>query len=127
MKKEAITTGTGFGIPETGTAETREYNEFDFARWGLNKSEHPLVSLFYRWNFWDQSCRMCSGKRRIHNPLCLNIQDGTMLEFATRGTNLRIMRLVSTTGASGNVFYGTEGYLELQAWETPGGEWQGFS
>lgn len=26
----------------------------------------------------------------------------------------------------GNVFYGTEGYLELQAWEKSNGEWKAF-
>jgi hypothetical protein len=28
--------------------------------------------------------------------------------------------------AIGNIFYGTEGYLELQSWEKSGGEWQAF-
>jgi hypothetical protein len=47
-----------------------------------------------------------------------------MLEFETRG------RYVNREGVMGigigNIFYGTEGYLELQAWEKTGGEWQAF-
>ena len=47
-----------------------------------------------------------------------------MLEFETRG---RYFNREGDLGiAIGNIFYGTEGYLELQAWEKSGGEWQAF-
>ncbi|HOF22121.1 MAG TPA: Gfo/Idh/MocA family oxidoreductase [Bacteroidales bacterium] len=122
---------------DTGNGDTGNQgpHQFDIARWGLSKYEHP-VSVYSTGGIYgfrkDESApgteirgTMVYGdvetygdsKTSQETP---NIQtasfmynDGTILEFETRG------RYTNREGKSeieiGNIFYGTEGYLEINA------------
>lgn len=111
-------------------------HQFDLARWGLNKSEHP-VSIFSNgglYGFTNESKtpgRMVYGgvetyghdKTSQETPntqsAILKYEDGKMLEFEVRG---RYTYRESSLGIEvGNSFFGSEGYLELN-----GGTWKAF-
>jgi len=84
-------------------------HQFDIARWGLNKNEHPVKihSNGGYFAFGD----VCAQETANTQTATYTYDDGKMLEFEVRG--------LYTAGESGlnvkigNVFYGTEGYLEL--------------
>jgi len=128
---------------DTGNGDTGNQgpHQFDIARWGLNKNEHP-VSVFSAGGIFgfrkDVSSpeNMTPGKmvygdvetygRDITSQQTPNIQsstfqygDGKILEFETRG------RFTNQEGSkaqeSGNLFYGSEGYLEIS-----GDKWNAF-
>ena len=106
-----------------GDSGNQGVHEFDFARWGLNKNEHP-ISVYSTGGIYGISPDECSQETPNTQTSVFKYKDGTMLEFETRG------RYTNREGGQniniGNVFYGTEGYLEMQAWENRGGEWQAF-
>jgi len=106
-----------------GDSGNQGVHEFDFARWGLNKNEHP-VTVYSTGGIYGINPDECSQETPNTQSSLFKYSDGTMLEFETRG------RYFNREGALGigigNIFYGTEGYLELQAWEKKGGEWQAF-
>jgi predicted dehydrogenase len=121
---------------DTGNGETGNQgpHEFDIARWGLNKNEHP-VSAFATGGIYGFSKDECTpgncapgvmgyggvetyghDKTSQETPNTLSClfryNDGKILEFETRN---RYTNTESGIGVSvGNIFYGTEGYLELQ-------------
>jgi predicted dehydrogenase len=106
-----------------GDSGNQGVHEFDIARWGLNKNEHP-VSVYSAGGIYGISPEECSQETPNTQTSVFKYNDGKMLEFETRG---RYFNREGSTGiAIGNVFYGTDGYLELQAWEKSGGEWQAF-
>jgi predicted dehydrogenase len=78
-------------------------HQFDIARWGLGKSEHPVKVSSMGGYFGSES----SQETPDMQTALFEYPDGTILEFATRGehTNeegeLRI----------GDLFYGTKGWL----------------
>ena len=104
----------------TGNGDTGNQgpHQFDVARWGLNVHEHPVSVVanggIYRWS--PEECAQ-------QTPALLSAQfkykDGKMLEFETRGGYSNGESSLDTT--IGNIFYGTEGYLELD-----GSTWKAF-
>jgi predicted dehydrogenase len=106
-----------------GDSGNQGVHEFDIARWGLNKNEHP-VSVYSTGGIYGISPEECSQETPNTQSSVFKYKDGKMLEFETRG---RYFNREGNLGvAIGNIFYGTEGYLELQSWEKSGGEWQAF-
>src|SRR5690606_11419118 len=85
-------------------------HQFDIARWGLNKNEHP-VTIYSNGGLYGWSPDECAQETPDTQTSLIKYKDGSILEFETRGgysngesgLDIRI----------GNVFYGTEGYLEL--------------
>lgn len=114
-------------------------HQFDIARWGLNKNEHP-VSIFSDGGLFgfyqDERSQKTPGvlvygdveaygrdKTSQETPntqsSVLRYADGKMLEFEVRG---RYTNSESSLGIQiGNIFYGSEGYLELE-----GSKWKAF-
>ncbi|MEO9003087.1 MAG: Gfo/Idh/MocA family oxidoreductase [Ginsengibacter sp.] len=97
---------------DTGNGDTGNQgpHQFDIARWGLNKNEHP-VSVYSNGGIYGWSPDECAQETPDMQSTIAKYKDGTMLEFETRGR--------PSNGESsldiriGNMFYGTEGYLEL--------------
>ena len=111
MKSVVITTGTGSGIPEMVIPETRDLIEFEIARWGLNKNEHP-VSVYSDGGIYGIDPKECAQETPNTQSSLFKYSDGKMLEFETRG---RYSNAESSLDIKiGNMFYGTEGYLELR-------------
>jgi predicted dehydrogenase len=116
-------------------------HQFDIARWGLNKNEHP-VSVYaaggiYGFRQDEGSVNDRTPGVRVYGDVenyghdktsqqtpntlsCVfKYNDGKILEFETRG---RYTNQEGSTGISvGNLFYGTEGYLEIN-----GETWKAF-
>jgi len=106
-----------------GDSGNQGVHEFDIARWGLNKNEHP-VSVYSTGGIYGINPDECSQETPNTQSSLFKYSDGTMLEFETRG---RYFNREANLGIGiGNIFYGTEGYMELQAWEKTGGEWKAF-
>ncbi len=128
---------------DTGNGDTGNTgpHKLDIARWGLNKNEHP-VSVYSTGGIYG--LRKDEGKpeertpgKRVYGDVetyghdktsqeTPNTQtcsfmygDGTLLEFETRG------RYTNQEGSKGqevgNLFYGTEGWLEIY-----GDNWNAF-
>ena len=105
---------------ETGNGDTGNQgpHQFDVARWGLNKNDHP-VSIYSTGGIYGVTPKECSQETPNTQTSLFTYEDGKVLEFETRGRY--------TNGESsldikiGNIFYGTEGYLELE-----GGTWKAF-
>ena len=81
-------------------------HQFDIARWGLQKQEHPVKIRSVGGYFGEES----SQETPDMQTTMYEYADGTVLEFATRGgfTNdeggVRI----------GNLFYGSKGWLWIE-------------
>ena len=105
---------------DTGNGDTGNQgpHQFDIARWGLNKNEHP-VSVFSYGGVFGINPDECSQETPNTQTSLFKYSDGKMLEFETRG------RYTNEEGSIGihvgNLFYGTEGYLELE-----GSTWKAF-
>jgi predicted dehydrogenase len=90
-------------------------HQFDIARWGLQKQEHPVKIRSVGGYFGDES----SQETPTEQTTMYEYADGLVMEFATRGgfTNdeagVRI----------GNIFYGTKGWLWI---EEAGRTWQSY-
>lgn len=105
---------------DTGNGDTGNQgpHQFDIARWGLNKNEHP-VSIFSTGGIYGINPKECSQETPNTQTSLFTYDDGKVLEFETRGR--------FTNGESsldikiGNLFYGTDGYLELN-----GSTWKAF-
>ncbi|MEJ7691504.1 Gfo/Idh/MocA family oxidoreductase [Daejeonella sp.] len=105
---------------DTGNGDTGNQgpHQFDIARWGLNKNEHP-VSVYSSGGIYGFSPQECSQETPNTQLSVFKYSDGKMLEFETRG---RYSNGESSHDIRvGNIFYGTEGYLELN-----GGSWKAF-
>ena len=97
---------------DTGNGDTGNQgpHQFDIARWGLNKNEHP-VKIFSAGGIYGISPKECSQETPNTQTSIFTYDDGKVLEFETRG---RYTNAESSLGIKiGNMFYGTEGYLEL--------------
>lgn len=105
---------------DTGNGDTGNQgpHQFDIARWGLNKNEHP-VSVFSSGAIYGIDPKECAQETPNTQTSIFKYKDGTTLEFETRG---RYSNAESSLGIRiGNIFYGTEGYLELE-----GSTWKAF-
>jgi predicted dehydrogenase len=90
-------------------------HQFDVARWGINKNEHPVsvhsVGGYYKWTDCDQQTANTQTAQYEY-------ADGKILQFEVRG--------LYTNGEAdldvkiGNLFYGTEGWMEINGstWKT---------
>ncbi len=108
---------------DTGNGDTGNQgpHQFDFARWGLNKNEHP-VSVYAAGGIYGIDPAECAQETPNTLSCSFRYSDGKMLEFETRGryTNNETDVDISI----GNIFYGTEGYLELKG--EAGRPWKAF-
>jgi len=90
-------------------------HQFDIARWGLQKQEHPVKIRSVGGYFGEESSQETPNEQTT----MYEYADGAIMEFATRGgfTNdeagVRI----------GNIFYGTKGWLWI---EEAGKSWQSY-
>ena len=92
-------------------------HQFDIARWGLNKDEHPVrVQAMGGYYAFEGQCSQETANTQTAN---FEYADGKMLQFETRGlyTGGEAPKNVKI----GNIFYGTEGWLELN-----GSKWQSY-
>lgn len=114
-------------------------HQFDIARWGLNKNEHPasVYSTGGIYGFRKDARGEPTPGRTVYGDVetyghdmtsqetpntqtcAFKYNDGTMLEFETRG------RYTNHEGSEGqevgNLFYGTDGWLEIA-----GRTWKAF-
>lgn len=105
---------------DTGNGDTGNQgpHQFDIARWGLHENEHP-ISAYSTGGFYGIDPDECAQETPNTQSSLFKYRDGKMLEFETRG---RYSNEESGLGIRiGNVFYGSEGYLELE-----GGTWKAF-
>src|SRR5665213_1541414 len=105
---------------DTGNGDTGNQgpHQFDIARWGLNKNEHP-VSIYSAGGIYGINPDECAQETPNTQTSVFKYEDGAMVEFETRGRYSNSESSLHTT--IGNIFYGTEGYLELD-----GGTWKAF-
>lgn len=106
---------------DTGNGDTGNQgpHQFDIARWGLNKNEHP-ISVYSAGGIYGIDPDECAQETPNTQSSVFKYKDGTMLEFETRG---RYSNGESSLDIKvGNIFYGTEGYLEIGN----GGPWKAF-
>ncbi len=104
----------------TGNGDTGNQgpHQFDVARWGLNKNEHP-VSVYSDGGIFYFTPEQCAQETPTTQISIIKYSDGKILEFETRGGYSN--GETSLDSRIGNIFYGTEGYLELD-----GGTWKAF-
>lgn len=106
---------------DTGNGDTGNQgpHQFDIARWGLNKrNEHP-VTIAAEGGLYGIAPGECAQETPNTQSCIFKYSDGKMLEFGTRG---RYSNTESGLDIQvGNIFYGTEGYLEIN-----GEVWKAF-
>jgi predicted dehydrogenase len=105
---------------DTGNGDTGNQgpHQFDIARWGLNKKDHP-VSVYSNGGIFGIDPKECAQETPNTQTSLFKYSDGKILEFETRG---RFTNDESSLGIRiGNIFYGTDGYLELNE-----GTWKAF-
>jgi predicted dehydrogenase len=105
---------------DTGNGDTGNQgpHQFDIARWGLNKNEHP-VSVYSAGGVYGWPPNECAQETPSTQTSVFKYRDGKMLEFETRGGYSNSES--SLDSRIGNIFYGTDGYLELD-----GDNWKAF-
>jgi predicted dehydrogenase len=105
---------------DTGNGDTGNQgpHQFDIARWGLNKNHHP-VSIYSNGSIYGIDSAECAQETPNTQTSIIKYSDGKLLEFETRGRYSNAESSLNTK--IGNIFYGTEGYLELN-----GGTWKAF-
>src|SRR5450759_4725636 len=97
---------------DTGNGDTGNQgpHQFDVARWGLNKNEHP-VSVYSAGGIYGIDPEECAQETPNIQSSVFKYKDGKMLEFETR---VRYSNAESSLETRvGNMFYGTEGYVEI--------------
>ncbi|HXE81566.1 MAG TPA: Gfo/Idh/MocA family oxidoreductase [Vicinamibacterales bacterium] len=90
-------------------------HQFDIARWGLGRNDHPVKVTSYGGYFGPPS----SQETPDTQTSLFVYEDGTILEFATRGQHTND----EGTQKIGNLFYGTEGWLWIDG---DGRKWQSY-
>ena len=90
-------------------------HQFDIARWGLGKQEHPTKIKSVGGYFGPPA----SQETPDLQTTTYEYADGIIMEFATRGQATNAEGPVEI----GNVFYGSEGYLWIDG---DGRQWQSF-
>src|SRR5690606_20497267 len=102
---------------DTGNGDTGNQgpHQFDIARWGLNKNEHP-ISICSTGRVYGIDPNDCAQETPNTQTSLFPYVDGKMLEFESRG---RYSNAESSLDIRvGYIFFGTEGYIELN-----GGTW----
>lgn len=105
---------------DTGNGDTGNQgpHQFDIARWGLNKNEHP-ARIYSTGGIYGINKGECSQETPNTQTSLFTYDDGKVLEFETRG---RFTNGESSLNIKiGNIFYGTDGYLEVN-----GSTWKAF-
>jgi len=104
----------------TGGGDTANQgpHQFDIARWGMNKHEHP-VTIYSMGNIFGIDPEECSQETPNTQTSLFKYKDGKILEFETRGRYTHAEAGLEIR--IGNMFYGTEGYLEID-----GGKWKAY-
>jgi predicted dehydrogenase len=105
---------------DTGNGDTGNQgpHQFDIARWGLNKQEHP-VTVYSAGGIYGISPSECSQETPNTQTSVFKYADGKMLEFETRG---RFTNEEAKLGITiGNIFYGTGGWMEIN-----GSSWKAY-
>jgi predicted dehydrogenase len=105
---------------DTGNGDTGNQgpHQFDIARWGLNEKDHPVL-VYSSGGIFGIDPKECAQETPNTQTSLFKYNDGKILEFETRG---RYTNDESSLGIRiGNLFYGTEGYLELD-----GDTWKAF-
>lgn len=105
---------------DTGNGDTGNQgpHQFDIARWGMNKNEHP-VTAYSSGGVFGINAGECAQETPNTQNSIFKYSDGKILEFETRG---RHSNSESDLGITvGNIFYGTDGFLELRE-----GVWKAF-
>ncbi|HKJ68431.1 MAG TPA: Gfo/Idh/MocA family oxidoreductase, partial [bacterium] len=88
-------------------------HEFDIARWGLEKDEHPIkIRSMGGYYVFDSDQETPNTQSALYE-----YSDGKVLEFEVRGHFSNSESDVNI----GNIFYGSEGWMALD-----GGEWQTY-
>ncbi len=93
-------------------------HQFDVARWGLNKNEHP-IKVSSSGGYFKYGPDECSQETANTQTTQLEYADGKILQFEVRG--------LFTAGEApldvkiGNLFYGTDGWMEIN-----GGQWRTY-
>ena len=90
-------------------------HQFDIARWGLNKNEHPVRVSSMGGYFGPES----SQETPDVQTALFEYADGTILEFGTRGEHTND----EGTQRIGNLFYGSKGWLWIDG---DGESWQSY-
>ena len=90
-------------------------HQFDIARWGLNKQEHPVRISSMGGYFGEES----SQETPDVQTALFEYADGTVLEFGTRGEH------TNDEGGQriGNLFYGSKGWMWIDG---DGSTWQSY-
>jgi len=105
---------------DTGNGDTGNQgpHQFDIARWGLRKNVHP-VKVQSMGGIYGISPHECAQETPNTQTSVFTYEDGKILEFETRG---RYTNAEAGLGVRiGNIFYGTEGWLELN-----GSNWKAY-
>jgi len=99
---------------DTGNGDTGNQgpHQFDIARWGLNKDEHP-VSVYSNGGIYGIDPNECEQQTPNTQTSIFKYKDGKVLEFETRGRYSNSESSLETR--IGNIFYGTDGYLEINS------------
>ena len=102
---------------DTGNGDTGNQgpHQFDIARWGLGKQEHPVKIRSVGGYFGPES----SQETPDTQTTLYEYADGTILEFGTRGEYTND----EGTQKIGNLFYGSKGWLYIDG---DGREWQSY-
>jgi len=105
---------------DTGNGDTGNQgpHQFDIARWGLGETVHP-VSVYSAGGIFGIDPKECAQETPNTQTSVFKYKDGKMLEFETRGRYSNAESSLETK--IGNIFYGTEGYLEVN-----NGIWKAF-
>jgi predicted dehydrogenase len=90
-------------------------HQFDIARWGLGKQEHPVKISSVGGYFGPESSQDTPNVQTSF----FEYADGTILEFATRGESTNDEGGVKI----GNLFYGSEGWMWVDG---DGRKWQSY-
>ena len=90
-------------------------HQFDIARWGLNKNEHPVRVMASGGYFGPPASQETPD---LHTST-FEYADGTILEFGTRGERTNDEGSVKI----GNLFYGSDGWLWIDG---DGRTWQSY-
>ncbi len=90
-------------------------HQFDIARWGLGKQEHPVKISSVGGYFGPESQQETPNTQSAFYEYA----DGTILEFATRGDHTND----EGTQRIGNLFYGSKGWLWI---DETGRRWQSY-